>query len=536
MNSNDRASDAPLDLLIRGGWVVDGTAYKATQRDVGVRDGRLVVRPGVGELTAGEVIDAAGLMVAPGFIDIHGHSDFNALMYPRADSKLLSGVTTEVSGNCGYGAFPLLGDVLDRRKSEYEHRGLKIDWQRPDEFFARADASPSSVNRIVLVGHENVRAGVMGYADARADDEQIRQMVELVAEGMKAGAWGLSTGLIYSPGCFADRRELIALARVAVEHGGYYASHIRGEGATVLEAVEEFMAIVSESGGFGQLSHVKVAGQQNWHLFEPLKERLHRAREEGVDFLADRYPYTASSTDLGSMVLPQWAVAGTLDERLARLSDADARRRIEREIAEEKAPDFAKRIMICDVQEPDQRDAMGKRLSEVAAARGTSVVQAAFDLLLGDRMRTTCVCFTMSDEHLEDTLKWPFVMIGSDGSIHDGIGAEHGPRCHPRSYGTPARTLGTYVRERGVLSWPEAVHKLSGLPAQALGLADRGRIADGLAADLVIFDPETVADRARYDCPALPPAGIEYVVVNGQIAARQGEHAGVYPGKLLRRS
>ena len=191
MNSNDRALDAPLDLLIRGGWVVDGTAYKASQRDVGVRDGRLVVRPGVGELTAGEVIDAAGLMVAPGFIDIHGHSDFNALMYPRADSKLLSGVTTEVSGNCGYGAFPLLGDVLARRKREYEHRGLKIDWQRPDEFFARAEASPSSVNRIVLVGHENVRAGVMGYADARADDGQIKEMAKLVADTKASESFAL---------------------------------------------------------------------------------------------------------------------------------------------------------------------------------------------------------------------------------------------------------------------------------------------------------------------------------------------------------
>lgn len=536
MSESDRA-DKPetLDLLIRGGAVLDGAGSPAAVMDVGVRRGRLVLGEGLRDCAAKEVIDAAGLTVGPGFIDIHGHSEFNALVYPRADSKVLSGVTTEVSGNCGGGAFPLTGELLRRREVEYESLGLRIDWRGAADYFARAEAAPSSVNRIVLIGHGDVRAAVMDYSPALASREQIEQMTHLVAEGMEAGAWGFSSGLIYAPGCFAETGELTALARVAAEHGGYYASHIRGEGRTILDAVDEFMTIVSTSGARGQLSHIKINGPKNWHLFEPLKQRLFRAWEGGLDFLADRYPYTAASTDLLSVLLPASARSGTLEEVLARLSDPASRQRIERYIYASQGADFGQRIMICDVKTDSWQDAAGKRLAEVANQRGGADIDTAFELMIADRGQTTCVNFSQSEDQLRETLTWPFVMIGSDGSIRDGLGPDSGQRCHPRAYGTPARFLGTYVRQLGLLDWPEAVYKMTGLPAKALRLNDRGLIADGLAADVVIFDQANIADLATFDCPAMSPAGIEYVIVNGQVVVRHGRHSETYPGRLLRK-
>jgi N-acyl-D-amino-acid deacylase len=525
---------APLDLLIHGGTVVDGTGSAAVHANVGIRHGRLVFPVRRPAPPAAQTIDAAGLFVAPGFIDIHSHSDFTALIYPRADSKALAGVTTDVSGNCGYSAFPLTAELQQRRRLEYDHLGLKIDWLEPADYFARAESTPSSVNRILLVGHGNLRAAVLGHADQRATRDQLNDMVKRTEQAFAAGAWGLSSGLIYAPGCFADRDELTALARVAASHGRYYASHIRGEGATVLQAVDEFLAVLHDSGAPGQLSHVKVAGQRNWHLFGALKTRLFQARQTGADFLADRYPYTASSTDLASLLLPDWARAGTVEQILTRLADAATRARIEQEAPARLDPDFANQIMVCHVHHKDWQHAVGKRLAQLAADHKATPLQAALDLILADQAQTTSVSFSMNEQQLQETLTWPFVMIGSDGSIRDGTGPDCPQRCHPRTYGTPARLLGTYVRQLGLLNWSQAIFKMTHLPAQALSLTDRGRIADGLAADLVLFDPQTIEDRATYQHPAMAPAGIEHVIVNGQPVVRHAQHTSQYPGRVLR--
>ncbi|HET6441425.1 MAG TPA: D-aminoacylase [Phycisphaerae bacterium] len=505
-------------------------------------------------------LDATGLTVAPGFIDIHCHSEFAAFVYPLAESKVLAGVTTDVSGNCGASPFPLVGEFLERRRAEWRAHGLAIDWHSAAGYYARAASAPSSVNRALLAGHGALRAAVVGYAGRPATPDERRRMRRLLDEALQAGAFGLSSGLIYPPGCYADAEELADLARPVAEAGGYYASHIRSEGDRLLEAVDEFLEVVRSSGVRGQVSHLKASGPRNWPKAGQAIDRLRRARDEGLDVSADRYPYLASMTDLDSLLLPKWAVEGGREEELARLADPATRRRIADEIRKaHPEPDYFDRITVAAVHPDRPQDAVGKTLRELADLAGRDALQAAFDLLRDHQTQVNATYLSMSEENLRAILAEPYVAIGSDSSLRHlppvfrlrpsgfagqvaeatagrpDAAAERAGLPHPRAYGTPARFLGTYVRDLGLMDWREGIRRLTRLPADIVGLKDRGRLAEGAWADLVIFDRDRIADRATYAHPWAAPDGIRHVFVNGERVVADGRHTGATPGRVLKR-
>lgn len=527
----------PREWTIRGGTLLDGRS-PARRADVLLAGGR--VRRVAPALPAAACdLDASGLFVCPGFIDIHCHSEFSAFVYPRAESKVLAGVTTDVSGNCGASPFPLTGEFRERREAEWRPHGLTITWATPAEYFARAEAAPSSVNRAVLAGHGALRAAVVGYADRPASADERLRMRRLLDEALDAGAFGLSSGLIYPPGCYADVDELADLARGAAEAGGFYSSHIRSEGDRLIEAVDEFLETVRRSGVRGQLSHLKAAGAANWHKAAEAIGRLRRARDEGLAVTADRYPYLASMTDLDSMLLPNWAVEGGREAELARLADPATRRRLADDILRRHPePEYFGRILIAGVGADERQGVAGKTLRDLADAAGRDPLEFAFDLLIEHQTQVSAINFSMTDENLCTILREPYVAIGSDSSLRrvpDDPDETPGGLAHPRAYGTPARFLGTYVRDKGLMDWDEGVRRLTSLPAEVVGLAGRGHLAEGDWADVVVFDPATVADRATYERPWVPPAGIRDVFVAGEPVVADGRHTGATPGRVLRR-
>jgi N-acyl-D-amino-acid deacylase len=362
----------------------------------------------------------------------------------------------------------------------------------------------------------------------------------LLDEALAAGAFGLSSGLLYPPGCFADVEELADLAQVVAAAGGYYTSHIRSEGDGLLEAVDEFLAVCRRAGVRGQLSHLKTGGPRNWPKMPEVLRRLRAARADGLAVTADRYPYLASMTDLDAMLLPNWAVEGGTEAELARLTDPAVRRRLAEEIRRrEPEGAYLDRIRIASVSPGGPQGAAGKTLREWGEAAGRDPLEAAFDLMVEHKAQVNAIHFSMSEENLRAVLAEPYVAIGSDAGLRHVPADAEAPRLglpHPRAYGTPARFLGTYVRDAGLMDWPEGIRRLTALPAGVVGLPDRGRLVEGAWADLVIFDRATIADRATYERPWVPPAGIRHVFVNGEPVVTDGRHTGVTPGRVLRRT
>jgi len=526
------------EWTIRGGTLLDAEGSERPG-DLAISDGRLSaigphLEPGRNDL------DATGLAIAPGFIDIHCHSEFSAFVYPRAESKVLAGVTTDVSGNCGASAFPLAGEFKDRCQAEWQEHGLAINWSSAAEYFDRAAAAPSSLNRAHVVGHGALRAAVVGYADRPTTPEERRRMRAYLDEALRAGAFGLSSGLIYPPGCYADADELADLAAPVAEAGGFYSSHIRSEGDGLLEAIDEFLDVVRRTGVRGQLSHLKASGVRNWPKTGESLRRLRAARAEGLAVTADRYPYLASMTGLDSLMLPNWAVEGGREAELGRLRDPATRRRLADEIrARHPEPDYFDRILVASVSAKGSQDSAGRTLRQLADAASQDPFDVAFDLIVEHETLVASICFAMSEQDLREILAEPWVAIGSDASLRHlpvEIDAEERRALpHPRAYGTPARFLGTYVRDLGLMDWTEGIRRLTSLPADVVGLKGRGRLARGAWADLVIFDRGAVADLATYERPWAAPAGIRHVFVNGERVVADGRHTGATPGRLLRR-
>lgn len=528
-----------LDTLIHGGQVFDGLGSPPRRLDVACCDGRVTLVPsGTAAGPADADIDATGCYVTPGFIDIHGHSDYASLLWPDAASRVAAGITTECNGNCGYGAFPLAGEVLHRRQEEYAPERLRIDWRDVGGYFETAESRGCAVHRVTLIGHGNVRAVVVGYENVRPTPAQLDRMCGIVDACMSAGCAGLSSGLAYPPGMWADVDELAALAKVVARHGGMYASHIRSEGDGLIESVQEFLEVLRRSGCRGQFSHVKTAEPQNWDKIGALRQVLLAAREEGLDFGADRYPYIASATDLGTIVLPRWARAGTNEEFLSRLADRATRERILADIRRQKGeylPRWQENVVVTIVAEPSLRRCVGKNMRQVAEEMGLpDPLEATIKLIHDDRGLTQAVHFSMSMDNLREIYSWPFVGVGSDSSCRDYFGDGGENRPHPRAYGTPARFLDLVVRQWRLLDWPEAIRRMTSLPAQALGLRDRGVLREGSHADLAVFHPDAFADAASYENPCHAPTGVVATVVEGQVVWRQGAHTHARPGRLLR--
>jgi N-acyl-D-amino-acid deacylase len=531
-----------LDLLIKNGSIVDGSGTAKFRADVAVKDGRIAE---VGLLPFAEaptVMDATGLVVAPGFIDMHSHADFSLPVCPTADSLVYQGITTAVVGQCGYSPVPLLEEtrahVIRHMDASMGPAGERLPWERWSGFKTYLEdlsRAGTSLNIVPLVGQGTVRAGVVGFGPGPATPEQRSRMTAAVAQAMDEGAFGLSTGLIYPPGSFTHTEEIAAIARPVGDRGGIYFSHIRGEADTLLTAIAEAIRIGRESGAAVQISHFKVAGRKNWGTVERALALLDEARAQGLDVTADVYPYLAGSTAL-SALLPQWAHEGGKEAVAKRLADPGVREKMTLSMQSEG---FAKdmewdKVLISLA--PGKEEYQGRYVAELARDKGRSPHEWLFDALLETELRATMVTFLMSEENRLRELRHPAMMIGTDGMGYALSGSMSQGLPHPRNYGTFPRILGYYVREQKVLSLQEAVWKMTGFPARKLRLRDRGLVKKGGWADLTLFDPNRIADKATYVSPHQYPEGIPHVLVRGVFVVRDGVHTGAQPAGVLPRA
>ena len=530
-----------FDILIRSGLVVDGSGTAGLRADVAILGGRIEevgLLPGA---EAATVVDATGLVVAPGFIDMHSHADFSLPLCPTADSLVHQGITTAVVGQCGFSPAPLLEEtreqVIRMMDASLGRAGEPLPWERWTGFKTYLEdlsRAGTSLNVVPLVGQGTVRAGVMGFGPGPANPEQRSRMTAAVAQAMDEGAFGLSTGLIYPPGSFTHTEEIAAIARPVGDRGGIYFSHIRGEADTLLTAISEAIQIGRESGAAVQISHFKVAGRKNWDTVERALALIDEARAEGLNVTTDLYPYLAGSTGL-SALLPQWAHEGGKKAVLKRLTDPRVREQMTLSM---KSEGFAKdmewdRVLISFA--PGKAEYQGRYVAELARDQGKNPHEWLFDALLETGLRAAMVTFMMSEENRLRELRHPAMMIGTDGMGYALSGSMSQGLPHPRNYGTFPRILGHYVREEKVLSLEEAVWKMTGFPARKLGLRDRGLVSKGHWADLTLFDPKRVADKATYVSPHQYPEGIPHVLVRGKFVVRDGVHTEATPGGVLPR-
>jgi N-acyl-D-amino-acid deacylase len=533
------AQEPQYDLLIVHGQILDGNGSPAIDASVAVKDGKIAQIGRLDQATAKRVIDAAGLVVAPGFIDLHSHSDFTLLVEGNAQSKIRQGVTTEILGE-SESAGPVLGPAVDEFDKNLKPTGVKRDWKTLGEYFARVERQHISVNIASYVGSGQVRADVIGYTNRPAHDDEMDAMKQLVEQAMREGALGVASGLIYAPNMYANTKELIELAKVAAKYRGIYTSHIRGEGAHGVQAIQEAIQIAIKANVPAHILHFKMDGKDNWgHMGEQIKT-IEEARSNGVDITADQYPYIAAMTGLEQCLPPRY-LEGTSQQIVARLKSADARRRIGQDIAsglpgwednEVKSVGGWHGVMVASCQKAENKKYEGKRMDEVAKTMGKDPVDALCDLLISEEGSAGAIYFSMSEPDVQLAMKQPWVGVGSDGSAVSPEMIFVG-KPHPRFYGTFPRVLGVYVREKKVLTLPQAVHKMTGLSAKIVGLTDRGLLKPGMAADITLFDPATVIDKATFENPAQYPLGIPYVIVNGVVVIDKGEHTGARPGRVL---
>ena len=526
---------AVYDLLIRGGRIVDGTGSPWYRGDVAIRGDRIVAVGQLPNAQARDTIDATGLIVAPGFIDMLGHSEHTILRRPHAASKITQGITTEITGEVN-SVVPVNANTL--RELDDSSR-VRVTWTDLNGYFAKLDSTRPAINLATFVTLGSVRRYVMGDADRRATPAELEQMRGLVADAMRQGAMGLSTGMAYSPASFTPTDEIVELAKVAGRYGGGYASHIRSEGNRLVEAVNEAIHVGEAAGTWVEIHHLKVSGKANWGKMPAAVAAIEAARARGVDVAADQYPYAASGTDLDA-ILPNWAHEGGTEAMLARLRDPATRARIAEELTRGGDENIGASaggpsgVMIGGVGEDSLRRYQGMRLSEVAAARRQPVVEATFDLILADRARTSAIYFSMSEPDIEYAMRQPWVSVGIDAGVRavDSTVKEH---PHPRAFGSFPRILCRYVRERGVITLEDAIRKFTSLPAARVGLADRGVVKAGMFADLTIFNPNTVCDRATFVEPVQTSVGIQHVIVNGVPEIRDARITGARAGRSLRR-
>jgi len=526
-----------FDLLIHGGTVVDGTGAPALQADVAVSRGRIEAIGALAAASARTALDATGKVVAPGFIDAHSHSDLSLLSDPHARSKVHQGVTTEIVGNCGLAVAPLASHDAEPgvREAIYivdPDPGVAWSWRSVDEYFDRLASAGPAVNVALLAGHLAIRASVMGYADRLATADELQQMQRLLGEALDDGAVGLSTGLMYAPISFAPAAELVALGDVVAQADRVFAMHMRNYGDTLLEAVDEAVEVGRASGCKVQVSHLAVTGRRNWGKLPTALERLDHARAEGVRVRQDCYPYLAGSANL-SQLLPGWAHEGGTAAMVERVRSSTERERVRRDWQSQLALDWDE-IMVCWVRSGGDESVVGMRVAEIAAQRGQPADEVALDLIASEEGLVNMIAFGRSEDDLRAALAHPSTMIGSDGLAVDPNGPSGSGHPHPRYYGCYPRVFGTYVRQTGLLSMEQAIHKCTGLVADTFGVIDRGVLAVSKAADVVIFDPETIADCATFLEPQRFPAGIQAVVVNGEVVVENGCHTGARPGRVMR--
>ncbi len=532
------AAGAPYDLVIAGGRVVDGTGAPWFRADVGIRGDRIAAIGDLAGAPAARRIDARNNFVAPGFIDLLGQSEHALLVDPTAESKIRQGITSEITGEGGSAA-PTSAETVRDMRPWLEKYGLTVDWTDFRGYFDRLRAARPAINLGSFVGAAQVRQVVLGSDDVQPTPEQLRRMEELVAQAMEQGALGLSTSLIYPPGSYARTEELVALARVAARHGGIYATHIRDEADHQMAALEEAITIGREAKIPVEIWHLKVAGRNNWGRMKDVVARIERARAEGIDVTADVYPYVASANGLDASV-PQWAQAGGVDAMIARFHDPEQRARILREIREGNGQDtsgWKKRppedIQIVALLNPELQKWAGKRLSAVAAEMGKSPEEALIDLVEADRANVVVARFSMNEDDLQYAMRRPWVAFDLDSGAFSLSGPFGQRGHHPRAMGSFPRVLGHYARELGLFSIEEAVRRMTSLAARRVGLQDRGLLRPGMAADVTVFDPERIIDRATFENANVYSEGVDTVIVNGVVVLEAGKMTGERPGQPL---
>lgn len=532
------AQTQSFDVLIKGGTVYDGAGGEPRHLDVAIRGDRIVEIGTLRKARANTVVDASGLAVAPGFINMLSHSETSLIVDGRSMSELKQGVTTQIFGEGSMG--PLTLEMKARRIAQQGDIKYDITWTTLAEYLAYLEKRGISQNVASFIGAPTLREYVIGLQDKAATPEQLDKMRELVRQEMEAGALGITTALIYPPATFAKTEELIELSKVAAKYKGKYIAHIRSEADQLAEAVEETIRISREAGLPAEIYHLKASGRENWSKLDRVLAMIEEARRSGLQITADMYTYTAGATGLNSC-MPPWVYDGGSDAAYRRLEDPETREKI---AAAMRAPSnnwenlymlagSPDRILLVGFKSEALKPLTGKTLADVARMRGKDPVETIMDLVLEDRSRIGTVYFMMDEENVKKQIRQPWVSFGSDAASMAPEGVFLKSSTHPRAYGNFARLLGKYVREEKVIPLTEAVRRLSGLPATNLGLDHRGFLESGMFADVVVFDPDTITDVATYEKPQQYSVGVKHVFVNGVQVLRDGEHTGAKPGRAL---
>jgi len=528
------------DVLLRGGRIVDGCGNPWFSGDVAIRGDRIAAIGNLKDAGARRTIDARGLVIAPGFIDMLGQSELTVLVDPRVQSKITQGITTELTGEGGSVAPQTSFTIEDLLPGIAEYK-LTVDWRDYEGYFRRIKAKGSAINFAHLVGATQVRQAVLKSDNRLPEPAELEAMKRHVARAMEAGAFGLSSSLIYPPASFSDTHELVEMAKVASLYGGIYASHIRNEADDIITALKEAETIGEQAKIPVEVWHLKCAGRKNWGRMKEVVAEIDAARGRGIDITADIYPYPASSTGLAAS-LPPTASEGGVARLVARLKDPAERARIRAEVEKPSGgweslfhnvggPDG---VLVVGVRTPANKQYQGKRLSDIAALRGKDPIETMFDLLVEESGSVDCVYFAMSEDDVRTAMTTPWVAFNCDNAGVSPEGVLGASNCHPRAYGTFPRVLGRYVREEKLLRLEDAVRKMTSLPAQKLGLRDRGLLRPGAFADITVFDPGKVIDRATFDAPHQFSEGVVEVFVNGTLVVDQGKITGRLPGRILR--
>ena len=520
-----------FDIIVRNGLVIDGAGNPWFKGDIGVEGERISIVGDLSGFKAERKIDAEGLIVCPGFVDVHTHSDTSFLVNPKADSKITQGVTTEIVGNCGGSAAPVteLGKSFSEKR--YEERGIDWDWTTVAEYLNRLEVVGMPLNVGTLIGHRTVRASVMGYEAREPTPEELESMKELVDGGMRDGAFGLSTGLKYAPGCYAKTEEIVELCKVVHQYLGIYTTHLRNQGLLLIDSIDESIEIGLKSGTPVHISHLKVKNRKNWGKATNMLRIIEEARESGVDVTFDQYPYPAGSSGLNART-PKWAREGGNESLLERLKDPEQRKQIESELPDSEDWYSPEKIVIAGFA-PD-RSLEGKSLKEISKMRNKPAVSIVCDLLLEAEGSVPVISFFGWEKDIRKIMSHHAMMVGSDGSSLAPYGVLGRGKHHPRSYGCFPRFLGRYVLGERVLSVEDGIRRMTSFPARRFGLYDRGLLRADMYADLVVLDPKELTDVATFQDPHQYPKGIKYVLVNGKIAVEDGKFTGVLAGKALR--
>jgi dihydroorotase/N-acyl-D-amino-acid deacylase len=540
LNLSRTKSTNEFDVIIRNGSVVDGSGRAAFNADLAIKGDRIVRIGDLQKATATRVIDARGMVVSPGFIDMLGQSETYLLIDPRAMSKVMMGVTTEITGE-GESIAPTKERLIKESEDFNRRYNLNVDWRTLDEYFKRLEKQGSGVNLGTFVGATQVREYVVGFDNRPPTPAELEEMKTLVAQAMKEGALGLSTSLQYVPARFAKTDELVELAKVAHQYGGIYATHQRSEANAIESSLQEVFEIARHAQIPVEIWHLKIAYKKNWGRMPEVLKKIEAARAEGLDVTADIYPYIAGSTSLNAC-LPPWALEGGVEKMLARLRDPATRERLKKEISNDST-DWENiylgsggpaGVLIGSVVNRDLEALQGKTIEQIAKQQQKDPLDAVFDLILADHGQTGAIYFMMNEDDLRAAMRAPFVSFCTDSGARANDGPLAGSKSHPRGWGSYPRILGRYVREDKLMSLEQAINKMTGMPAKRVGLVDRGLIREGTYADIVILDPKRVIDRATFEMPNQHPEGIKYVLVNGQISVDDGKRTAALAGRGLR--